>query len=70
MVQRVKDPVLLQLWHRFQLRHRFDPWPGKFYVPHVYVCLYVCVYIYKRIYVFAMSMELIVSDINSPLLLW
>ena len=27
--QWVKDPALLQLWHRSKLRLRFDPWPGN-----------------------------------------
>lgn len=27
MVQRVKDLVLLQLWHSLQLQLRSDPWP-------------------------------------------
>ena len=27
--QRVKDPVLPQLWLRLQLRLRSDPWPGN-----------------------------------------
>ena len=35
MVQRVKDLVLLQLWHRLQLWRGFDPWPGNFHVPQV-----------------------------------
>ena len=30
-VQRVKDPVLLMLWRRSQLRLGFDPWPGNFH---------------------------------------
>jgi len=27
-VQWVKDPELLQLWYRLQVRLGFDPWPG------------------------------------------
>ena len=23
---------MLQLWHRLQLQHGFDPWPGKFHI--------------------------------------
>ena len=30
MVQRVKDAVLPQWWHRLQLQLGFDLWPGKF----------------------------------------
>ena len=33
VAQWVKDPVLLQLWHRLQLHLRFDPWPRNFYMP-------------------------------------
>ena len=28
----LKDPALLQLWHRSQLRLRFSPWPGNFHM--------------------------------------
>ena len=31
-VKWVKDPELPQLWHRSQLRLRFDPWPRNFHV--------------------------------------
>ena len=30
---RLKDPALLQLQCRSQLRLRFDPWPGNFHMP-------------------------------------
>jgi len=30
--QWVKDPALLQLWYRLQLRLRLDPWSGNFLV--------------------------------------
>ena len=30
--QWVKDPALLQLWHRSQLQLRFDPWPSNFHI--------------------------------------
>ena len=33
LVQWVRDPVLLQLWHRLQLQLRCDPWPGNFHMP-------------------------------------
>ena len=33
LVQWVKDPVLLQLWRRLQLRLEFEPWPGNFHMP-------------------------------------
>ena len=33
--QRVKDPALLQMWHRLQLWLQFDPWPGNFHVLQV-----------------------------------
>ena len=32
----VKDPTLLQLWNRSQLRLGSDPWPGNFYVLQVW----------------------------------
>ena len=32
VAQGVKDPMLLQLWHRSQLRLRFSPWPGNFHM--------------------------------------
>ena len=32
-VQCVKDPVLKQLWHRLQLRLKFDPWPWELHMP-------------------------------------
>ena len=32
VVQWVKDPALLQWWHRSQLQFRFDPWPGNFHM--------------------------------------
>ena len=35
MEQWVKDPELLQLWHRPYLQHRFDPRPGNFHMPWV-----------------------------------
>ena len=35
MVQWVKDPVLLWLWHRPQLPLRFDPWPRNFHMQRV-----------------------------------
>ena len=35
IVQWVKDPVLLQLWCRLQLRLKFNPWPGNFHIPRV-----------------------------------
>ena len=28
----LKDPVLLQLWHRLQLQLRFNPWPENFHM--------------------------------------
>ena len=31
--QWVKDPALLQLWLKLQLRLRFDPWPRNFCKP-------------------------------------
>ena len=31
VTQWVKDPVLLQLWQRWQLQLGFDPWPGNFH---------------------------------------
>lgn len=31
--QWVKDPALLQLWHRSQLQLELDPWPGNFPMP-------------------------------------
>ena len=32
----LKDPVLLQLWHRLKLRLGFSPWPWKFHMPQVW----------------------------------
>ena len=32
LVQWVKNPVLLQTWHRSQLRFEFCPWPGNFHI--------------------------------------
>ena len=32
MVQWVKEPALMQLWHRLQLQLRFDPWPRNFHM--------------------------------------
>ena len=32
LVQWVKDPELLQLWHRSQLWLSFDPWSGNFHM--------------------------------------
>ena len=32
----VKDPALLQLWHRPQLWLGFDPWPGNFHTLQVW----------------------------------
>lgn len=34
--QRVKDLALLELWHRLQLQHDFDPWPSNFHLPRVW----------------------------------
>ena len=34
-VQQVKDPALLQLWHKWKLRLRFNPQPRNFYMPWV-----------------------------------
>ena len=36
-VQWVKDPVLLQLWCRLQLRLRFDPWSRNFHMLWVWL---------------------------------
>ena len=33
VVQQVKDMVLLELWHRLQLRCKFNPWPSNFHMP-------------------------------------
>ena len=33
VVQWIKYSALLQLWHRSQLRLRFNPWPGNFHLP-------------------------------------
>ena len=33
VAQWVKDPVLLQLWHRLEPQNRFNPWPRNFYMP-------------------------------------
>ena len=33
--QRVKEPVLLQLWYRSQLWLGFSPWPRNFHMPPV-----------------------------------
>ena len=30
LAQRVKDPAMLQLWHRSQMQLRSDPCPGNF----------------------------------------
>ena len=32
VVQWVKDPALLQLWHRWQLWLGFDPWLGNIHI--------------------------------------
>ena len=32
VAQWVKDLAFQQLWHRLQLRLRFDPWPRSFYM--------------------------------------
>ena len=32
-VQWIKDPALLQMWCRWQMCLKFDPWPGNFHVP-------------------------------------
>ena len=37
LAQWVKDPVLLQLWHSFQLWLGFDPWPRYFHMLQVWV---------------------------------
>lgn len=34
--QWVKDPALLQLWHRLHLQCRFNLWPENFHVPWVW----------------------------------
>ena len=34
--QWVKDPALLQMWHRSPLWFVFDPWPGNFHVPQLW----------------------------------
>ena len=34
-MEKVKDPALPKLWHRSQLRLRFDPWPGNFHMLQV-----------------------------------
>ena len=33
--QWIKDPALLQLWHKSQLQLGFDPWPGNFHMPRI-----------------------------------
>ena len=33
--QWVKDPALPQLWHRWQLQLRFNPWPRNFHMLQV-----------------------------------
>ena len=33
LVHWIKDPVLLQLWHRLQLQLRFNPRPRNFHMP-------------------------------------
>ena len=35
VVQLVKDPTLLQLWHRLQLQLGFNPWPRNFHMSRV-----------------------------------
>ena len=35
MAQQVKDPGLLQLWHRSQLWLGFDPWLRNFHMPQI-----------------------------------
>ena len=35
LVQWVKDPALLQLWHRLQMPFRFSPWSGNFHILQV-----------------------------------
>ena len=37
VAQGVKDPALLQLWHRSKLWLGFEPWPGSFHMPWVWV---------------------------------
>ena len=34
--QWIKDPVWPQLWHKSQMRLRFNPWPGNFHMPQVW----------------------------------
>ena len=33
----LKDPALLQLWHRLYLWLRFNPWPGNIHVPWIWL---------------------------------
>lgn len=35
MAQQVKDPALVQPWHRSQLQLAFNPWPKNFHMPQV-----------------------------------
>ena len=35
--QWVKNPALLQLWHRSQLQPKSNPWSGNFHVPQVWL---------------------------------
>ena len=37
VVRWLKEPVLLQLWQRLQLRLGCNPWPGKFCMPWVWL---------------------------------
>ena len=37
VAQWVKDLALLQLQHRSQLWLGFDPWPGNFHIPQVWL---------------------------------
>lgn len=32
MAQQVKDPALVQPWHRSQLQLAFNPWPKNFHM--------------------------------------
>jgi len=37
VAQWVNDLALLQLWHRLQLQFGFNPWPGNFHMPFVWL---------------------------------
>ena len=37
VAQWVKDPALLQLWHRSQLWLGFNPWPGNLHMSQVWL---------------------------------